>query len=92
MVPFGRAGGAMSRQERCVVFGGRMGPLVIPSPRRGGMTRYANEVLAGVVNQNARPRRVAGVMTCTTNPSQEVRIGALMRRPESGGGNGRARL
>src|SRR6476469_4998177 len=23
------------------------GPLVIPSPRRGGMTRYANEVLAG---------------------------------------------
>jgi hypothetical protein len=24
-VPFGRAGGAMSRQERCVVFGGRLG-------------------------------------------------------------------
>ena len=24
----------------------------------------------GVVNQNARPRRGAGVMTCTTSPGQ----------------------
>ena len=24
-VPFGRAGGVVSRQERCVVFGGRLG-------------------------------------------------------------------
>ena len=59
------------------------GPLVIPSPRRGGMTRYANEVLAGVVNQNARPRRGAGVMTCTTSTGQEVGSGRSCGDPRA---------